>query len=143
LAARFASISLWLGGRAIPIAICVVYAVLISQWWGASAGGFGSLDEIEKLFSVRGLLLAGWVHYLAFDLWVGRWQVDFVERVADDGRLPSWLIRVFAIPCLLLTFIFGPIGLLLFLALILLHGNHLRASGSPYIQPRKSMKDRE
>jgi hypothetical protein len=55
------------------------------------------------------LLLAGWVHYLAFDLFIGSWQVrDSQQR--GIGHL-------FVIPCLVLTFLFGPAGLLCYLAL--------------------------
>jgi len=54
-------------------------------------------------------LLAGWVHYLAFDLFVGSWEA----RDALSHRIPHLAV----IPCLLLTFLFGPAGLLLYLLL--------------------------
>lgn len=55
------------------------------------------------------MLLAGWLHFLAFDLFVGAWQV----RTARRDALP----RLLVVPCLALTFLFGPAGLLAFLAL--------------------------
>jgi hypothetical protein len=58
---------------------------------------------------VPGLLAAGWVHYLAFDLFVGAW---IAERGAALG-LPHWQL----VPVLLLTFMFGPAGLLAFILL--------------------------
>jgi hypothetical protein len=67
-----------------------------------------SLDGIGRLFADPRLLLLGWVHYLAFDLWVASWE-------AEEGRrlgLSHWLVA----PCLFLTFVLGPLGLLLFLA---------------------------
>ena len=53
------------------------------------------------------LLLAGWVQYLAFDLFIGAWQVR-------DARTQG-ISHLLVIPCLLLTFLFGPAGLLHFL----------------------------
>lgn len=98
-----------LAGWIIPAVIGLAYAGLIARYWGESSGGFGSLDEVSALFQSRGLLLAGWLHYLAFDLMVGAWEVREAERVG----LPHWTI----LPALVLTFLFGPIGLLVFLAL--------------------------
>lgn len=96
-------------GWAIPALIGVAYAGLIVRYWSESSGGFGSLAEVAALFDHRGLLLAGWLHYLAFDLFIGAWEVREAERIV----LPHWTI----LPALALTFLFGPIGLLLFLGL--------------------------
>ncbi|MEO8249967.1 MAG: ABA4-like family protein [Burkholderiales bacterium] len=109
-AARLHNVLLWLGGRLIPILLCAVYAVLLVRYWGsAPGGGFGSLDAVATLFAAPGKLLGGWVHYLAFDLLIARW-------IVDDGlaaRLPRWLL----LPCLIPAFLYGPVGLLLYLAL--------------------------
>jgi Domain of unknown function (DUF4281) len=91
-------------GAAIPLAIAVVYLVLIARYMPGSTGGFGSLADVAALFSQPGLLLAGWIHYLAFDLFIGAWEV----RDAGRHRVPHLLV----VPCLLLTFMLGPIGLL-------------------------------
>ncbi len=95
----------------VPGAIGVVYLYLMLSNLGAmpADGGFGSLAEIKALFSVDALLLAGWVHYLAFDLFVGSWEVQ-------DSRargISHWLV----IPALVLTLLAGPAGLLLYLLL--------------------------
>jgi hypothetical protein len=55
------------------------------------------------------VLLAGWIHYLAFDLFVGSWEVRDAQRVG--------IHHLFVVPCLVLTVLFGPIGLLLYLLL--------------------------
>jgi hypothetical protein len=89
-------------GRVVPTLLAVAYVVLIVRHWGP--GGYSSLAEVSKLFDVPGLVLAGWLHYLAFDLFVGTW---IAQRAADDG-LPRWLL----LPLLALTFLFGPAGLL-------------------------------
>jgi hypothetical protein len=67
---------------------------------------FDSLSGVRLLLSTPEALLAGWVHYLAFDLFVGSWQVED----APAARIPHWLL----LPCLALTFVAGPIGLLLY-----------------------------
>ena len=61
-----------------------------------------------NLFSGKPLLAAagGWVHYLAFDLFIGAWQVR-------DARVQG-ISHLLVIPCLQLTFLFGPAGLLLY-----------------------------
>lgn len=92
---------------AIAAAIAMTYAALVGVHWAGSDGGFGSLDAVARLFENRGLLLAGWVHYLAFDLLVGSWQRDEAARIG--------LPRLVLLPCLVLTFLFGPLGWLLFL----------------------------
>ena len=61
------------------------------------------------MFQSHGVLVAGWIHYLAFDLFIGAWEV----RDAQANRVPHLLV----VPCLLLTFMLGPAGLLLYLVL--------------------------
>jgi hypothetical protein len=91
----------------IPLTISAVYLVLIVQHFGSADGGFGSLAEVARLFANPAMLLAGWVHYLAFDLFIGAWEV----RDAQRHGVPHLLV----IPCLLLTFMLGPIGLLCYI----------------------------
>ena len=96
-------------GAILPLLLALVYTGIIAAHWAGSEGGFGTLAEVAKLFSNHWLLLAGWVHYLAFDLFIGSWQV----RDAQTHQIPHLLV----VPCLILTFLFGPIGLLLYFAL--------------------------
>jgi hypothetical protein len=95
-------------GLAIPALLAIAYAGLILAFWMRAEGGFDTLDNVAKLFQTRELLLAGWIHYLAFDLFVGAWIV----RAARQAGVMFLLV----VPCLVLTFLFGPAGLLLFLA---------------------------
>ncbi len=74
-----------------------------------SEGGFGSLEEVALFFEDPYLLVAGWVHYLAFDLFIGAWEVRDARRLG--------LHHLIIIPCLLLTFLAGPTGLLLYFIL--------------------------
>ena len=107
----------WLGRVAdryaslvVPGVIALAYTGLVLAFWTRAEGGFGSLDEVARLFETRELLLAGWLHYLAFDLFVGAWEV----RRAREAAIPFLLV----VPCLALTFLFGPAGLLAFLMLL-------------------------
>lgn len=93
----------------IPVVLSLLYLYIILVHWRGSEGGFGSLGQVSDLFQSPWLLLAGWVHYLAFDLFIGAWEV----RDAQRERIHHLLV----IPCLFLTFMFGPIGLLLYLGL--------------------------
>jgi hypothetical protein len=84
-----------------------IYLLLIAFHIGNSHGGnFSTLDGVSLMFTNPWLLLAGWVHYLAFDLWVGSWEV----KEAAKRKVPRALLSV----CLVLTFMFGPIGFLAF-----------------------------
>ena len=68
---------------------------------------FISLDGVMQLFRNESAVLAGWIHYLAFDLMEG----VFIVLNSLKNNIPHLLV----IPCLLLTFMLGPIGLLLYL----------------------------
>jgi Domain of unknown function (DUF4281) len=70
--ARWAPLARRLAGRWLPLALAVLYAAMLATHWRGE-GGFGSLAEVQALFAVPGALVAGWVHYLAFDLFVGAW----------------------------------------------------------------------
>jgi len=91
----------------LPIVLSFVYAALIVTHWPGHKGGFNSLDQVALLFSDRWLLLAGWVHYLAFDLFVGGWEYND----ARQRGVPHLAI----VPALILTFLFGPAGFLVYL----------------------------
>ncbi len=95
---------------AIPLIIAAIYVFLMaSNYASAPAGaGFGTLDAVASLFTIRGLLLAGWIHYLAFDLFVGSWEVS-------DARA-NGVHHLLVVPCLLATFMAGPAGLALYFA---------------------------
>jgi hypothetical protein len=93
-----------IAGTAIPLALALVYLVLFLLHARGSSGGFSSLAAVAQLFENRWLLLAGWVHYLAFDLFIGAWET----RDAMARRVPRLLLA----PCLVMTFMLGPIGLL-------------------------------
>jgi hypothetical protein len=96
-------------GVAIPLVLSVGYLMLIVLHFRGAQGGFGSLADVAALFQKPELLLAGWIHYLAFDLFIGAWET----RDAQRSGLPHLVV----IPCLVMTFMLGPIGLLFYFAI--------------------------
>lgn len=91
---------------AIPLLLSVAYLILIVLFFGRAEGGFDSLSNVMKLFTDEWTVLAAWIHYLVFDMFVGIWEV----RDAQKKGISHW----FVIPCLVLTFMLGPIGFLLY-----------------------------
>jgi hypothetical protein len=90
----------------ISLLLSIAYLILIIMFFGRAEGGFGSLSDVMKLFTSEWVVLAGRIHYLAFDLFVGSWEV----RDAEERGISHW----FVIPCLFFTFMFGPVGFLLY-----------------------------
>ena len=96
-------------GYGLPLLLSAIYGLmLLSHWRGE--GGFGTPAEVKALFDVPGVLVAGWVHYLAFDLFVGSW-------VAGEAARRQWP-HALLVPVLVLCFLFGPLGLLAFAVLL-------------------------
>lgn len=89
--------------------LAIAYGALIVMHFGQGGGDFNSLAGVQKLFADPYALTAGWIHYLAFDLFVGAWIVE--DALAR--RVPAWA-RIVPLP---LTLMFGPAGLLLYFAL--------------------------
>lgn len=107
-----------ISGWAIPLVLSVGYTALILAFWSRATGGFDTLPNVMALFDQPQIALAGWVHYLAFDLFVGAW----IARTARAEGISHFIV----LPCLALTFLFGPAGFLTFSALRL-----ARRAGSP------------
>ena len=94
--------------KVIPLTLAFMYAIYIFK--AIQIGGmmdFGSLTSVMTLFTEENAVLAGWVHYLAFDLLVGMWMLDQNKELRINQLLMA--------PCLFLTFMLGPVGFLLFM----------------------------
>ena len=90
--------------------ICLIYSAVIFRFISeVDGGGFSTLSEVKALFGSDAVVFAGWLHYLAFDLFVGLW-------IAEQSDLKK-VHRVFQAPILAATFLLGPFGLLLYFAL--------------------------
>lgn len=83
---------------------------------GGEPISMSSLADLSAAMANPAVMLVGWVHYLAFDLFVGMW----IARDAAPRGVPHLLV----IPCLALTFLAGPTGALLYLLLRLRYGAH-------------------
>ena len=97
---------------ALPVVLGLTYIWLFATaaHIGLPAGAdFSSLRGVAAFFSSPYALTAGWVHYLVFDLFVGAWET----RDARRRSVPHLAV----IPCLIVTLLVGPVGLLLYLAL--------------------------
>lgn len=99
----------------IPLFLSLGYSLLIGLHFFQAEGGFDTLKNVQQLFTHPMAALAGWVHYLAFDLLLGSW----VAREADKLGIS----RLIQAPVLLATFMFGPFGYLLFM--MIKYGNKL------------------
>ena len=105
----------WAAPVIAPLMIGLVYVWLMTNNYGLllADSGFGSLAEVTELFAVPELVLAGWIHYLAFDLFVGAWEVKDAQ---EEG-----IHHLAVIPCLALTLLAGPGGLVLYWVVKLIH----------------------
>jgi hypothetical protein len=90
----------------LPLSLGLVYLALVVLFFGDSEGSFGSLQGVAKLFENPFVLTAGWIHYLAFDMFIGAWEINDSQKYSISHFL--------VIPCLIFTFMFGPIGLILY-----------------------------
>lgn len=89
----------------IAVLMALVYAVyVLSGLDQFNAEAFSTLAGVKALFATDQAILTGWIHYLVFDLLVGHWLLQESQK----HNIPhAWMI-----PCLLLCFMFGPVGFL-------------------------------
>jgi hypothetical protein len=99
LAQRFAS------HAGIFVALCGAYAVLLAATFagGGASGGLG-FEGLRAALGTPVGFLAGWTHYLVFDLFVGAWMLREARRLDVEVR-----------PFLLFGLLAGPLGLGAFL----------------------------
>ena len=99
--------------RGVVGALCLFYTAALI--WALTVGfgeagppaDFTTIEGVRAIFATEGGVTVGWTHYLAFDLFVGLW---IAERADEAG-----VSRLLQAPILLLTFIAGPAGLLVWL----------------------------
>lgn len=90
----------------IPLLFAIAYTVIVLGSFGESGGDFQSLAGVMKLFTSPWAVTAGWIHYLCFDMFIGMWEFTDAKKhgLPFGAMMPVWF----------LTFMFGPIGLLLY-----------------------------
>ncbi|NAS13289.1 ABA4-like family protein [Poritiphilus flavus] len=96
--------------KLVPILLSFLYGIYVFlTLQGGGVLDFGSLSAVMRLFTLENAAMAGWVHYLAFDLLVGFWILEQNRSVG--------LHQLLMAPCLIGTFMLGPLGFLLFILL--------------------------
>ncbi|WP_299452442.1 ABA4-like family protein [uncultured Microscilla sp.] len=91
----------------ISLFFAIIYVVMFALNIAAfKLDSFSTLAGVMNLFTAPQAVLIGWVHYLAFDLFVGCWEVSNAQKTGVPHK--------FVIPCLLFTFMLGPTGLLMY-----------------------------
>lgn len=98
---------IWIPHFIIPAVLAFAYAPLVMANIYTLDGGFSSIESVRALFQNDAMLTAGWLHYLAFDLFVGSW----IAVQSDKAGISRIIQPIFLIG----AFMFGPIGYLLFI----------------------------
>lgn len=102
-----------------PLGFAVAYLALVGVMVATPGeGSMGSLADLRVGFQRDSVLLLAWVHYLSFDLMVGMWEVRDSTRLG----LSPWQVA----PCLVFTFLLGPVGLILYMVLRVVWRGSLR-----------------
>ncbi|HAH08615.1 MAG TPA: DUF4281 domain-containing protein [Alphaproteobacteria bacterium] len=108
----------WIGTQILVHSVAMPVLLGLTYVWYFATGAFfgpgvppeasfGTLEGVMAFFTIKEAVVAGWVHYLVFDLFVGAW----ITRDAARRGISHW----FVVPCLPLTLLLGPIGLLTYL----------------------------
>lgn len=109
--------------------LCLAYSVLLVLLLtgvidGGGGASFTSIEGVRAIFASDAGVTVGWIHYLALDLFAGMW----IARDADA----KGFARLWQAPVLLLTFLAGPFGLLLWLV--------IREPAARRANPRQGLK---
>lgn len=100
---------LLLGGVYFFGLMATIFLAPNTLWGGAEGAGFSSISAVRQIFASDMGLIVGWTHFLVFDLFVGAW-------CARDAKARGFK-HALLIPCLIGCFMFGPLGLVLYLGL--------------------------
>ncbi len=89
------------------VLFALIYSYLLLKDIGSfSIDSFSTLANVKALFQNDNAVAMGWIHYLAFDLFVGA----YIVKKSQQLQISRWL---YTLP-LPFTFMFGPVGYLLF-----------------------------
>lgn len=97
----------------VPLVLSFFYLYFLIRDGRIADADFSSLEGILAIYhgASPAAAAAGWMHYLAFDYWVGCWMVGD----AQANKIPHlWIV----LP-LLCTFMLGPVGIMLYVGLTL------------------------
>lgn len=109
------------------VAAALLYAILVAPHFVLLLSKFlnPTLETISALLGQPEFALVGWVHFLAFDLFVGRWA--YLD--SREHGLSVWIVS----PILFFVLMFGPLGLLLYLATRRLLLRRTTQLANPYV----------
>ncbi|MDP4822809.1 MAG: ABA4-like family protein [Aestuariivirgaceae bacterium] len=110
-----------IGGRLVPLGLAIFYTAIAPSFFTAPEGGFDSLANVQILFGDPWLVLGGWLHWMAADLFIGSWVA---RQVLDQGWSRWWLAGL-----LPLCFVVGPVGFLAYHALAIAQGGMRISNG--------------
>lgn len=113
-----------LAGRIVPLGLAVAYAAIAPAFFTTTQGGFDTLANLQIMFADPWLVLGGWLHWLAADLFIASWVS---MQVVTKGWSRWWLAGL-----LPLCFAVGPVGFLAYHALAFARG------GSPLSHGRSN-----
>jgi hypothetical protein len=91
-----------------PGLLAIIWTLLMAKQFAPTGGGFGSLEQLAQMASDPYLLVAVWLHNLILDVFLGAWEVRDAQRLGVPHR--------YVVPCLIVTFLAGPVGLLTYFA---------------------------
>ena len=91
-----------------PAMLAGVWTMLMAGQLVPHGGGLGSLTQLVAMARDPYILVAMWMHNLMLDLFLGAWEVRDAQRLGVPHR--------YVVPCLALTFLAGPVGLLTYFA---------------------------
>lgn len=100
----------------VPLVIAFGYIYFMGMTSGTFSADFTSLNGLTKMFqnaNPQGVA-AGWLHYLAFDFWVGCWML---KNSQEKGVKHLWML----VP-MLFTFMLGPVGIIIYTLVLLVQG---------------------
>jgi len=100
----------------VPLVIAFGYIYFMGMTSGTFSADLTSLNGLTKMFqnaNPQGVA-AGWLHYLAFDFWVGCWML---KNSQEKGVKHLWML----VP-MLFTFMLGPVGIIIYTLVLLLQG---------------------
>ena len=106
----------------IPLTLSFFYIYFIIISGGLMEADFSSLNGIVTLFkkATPESAAAGWLHYLAFDFWVGTWIIKHSRKEKISNK-------IIVLP-LLFTFILGPVGIMVYSLILLAKKSFSQAS---------------
>ncbi len=107
VAPRWRGTQLLVHGPAVVLLLTPIYAYMLFGYGPSPQNvDMTTLYGVMSAFTAPHIVVAGWIHYLIFDLFIGAWEARDALRL----HIP----QLFVIPCLLATLVVGPVGLLLY-----------------------------